>query len=70
MSERNSALPVGGTTGLCHLASPKVDEAAMWFSAHRETCERPVIPNLRARFGLTPLEAVQAIREANQRLSQ
>lgn len=52
-------------TGLCHESSASIDEAAHWLRANRDLAERPIIPALRRRFGLTPLEACQAIREAN-----
>lgn len=52
-------------TGLDHESSAAVDEAAIWYRANRDQVERPVVPALRQRFGLTPLEACQAIREAN-----
>lgn len=57
--------PVGGTTGLSHEHSAAVDEAAAWLASlppHERP--RPIVPALRQRFGLTALEACQAIREA------
>ena len=61
-----SAVPVGGTTGHSHEHSEAVTVAAEWLrgipSLQRP---RPIIPVLRERFGLTALEAVEAIREAN-----
>lgn len=59
-------VPVGGTTGLCHENTAAISEAARWYAAHRDQCERPVIPALRRRFGLTAHEAVCALREARQ----
>ncbi|TIX88361.1 MAG: hypothetical protein E5V24_14985 [Mesorhizobium sp.] len=53
------------TTDHCH--DNRVICAAAWYAAHRKTCERPIIPALRSRFGLTAQEAVTAIREANGR---
>lgn len=67
MSEHSFSGPIGGTTGFCHVATARIDEAAEWYAVHRETCERPIVPTLRKRFGLTPLEVVQAIRDANAR---
>ena len=60
----SNRLPIGGTTGLCHASSSVIDEAAIWYAANRETCERPIIPALRHRFGLTALQAIAALREA------
>ncbi|TYR32084.1 hypothetical protein FY036_13445 [Mesorhizobium microcysteis] len=57
-------IPVGGTTGHCHESSAAISEAARWYAANRDACERPVIPALRRRFGLTAHEAVTALREA------
>lgn len=53
-------------TGLDHESSAAIDEAAHWIRANRHQVQRPIVPALRQRFGLTPLEACQAIREANQ----
>jgi hypothetical protein len=39
--------------------------AAHWYAENRGNCPRPIVPTLRAMFGLSALEAVQAIREAN-----
>lgn len=57
-------LPIGGTTGLCHQSSEAIGEAATWYREHRDTCERPIVPALKRRFGLTSAEAVFAMREA------
>lgn len=46
-----------------------INEAARWYAANRDACERPTIPTLRRRFDLTPLQAVQVIREAARLLS-
>lgn len=59
-----STEPLGGTTGLCHASTSAIEAAARWYRANRETAERPLIPALRRRFGLTAHEAVQALREA------
>lgn len=56
--------PIGGTTGLCHQSSAAIGNAAAWYAEHRDTCERPIVPALRRRFGLSTLEACQALREA------
>ena len=59
-------LPVGGTTGLCHQSSEAISIAGHWYAENRGTCERPQIPALRRRFGLTTKEACQAIAFARQ----
>lgn len=60
----NPALPVGGTTGLCLQSSAVIDIAAAWYRANLATCEHPIIPALRRRFGLTPVQAIAVLREA------
>jgi hypothetical protein len=57
-------IPVGGTTGLCHQSSAAIEQAAAWYRENRDTAEQPIIPNIRRRFGLTPLEVIMAMREA------
>ncbi|TGQ01420.1 MULTISPECIES: hypothetical protein [unclassified Mesorhizobium] len=57
-------MPVGGTTGLCHQSNAAIDIAAAWYRANLTSIEHPIIPALRRRFGLTPLQAVAVIREA------
>ncbi|TFF27527.1 hypothetical protein E3C22_03455 [Jiella endophytica] len=46
-----------------HEHSAAIDEAARWL-AGQQTRPLPIVPALRRRFGLTPVEACQAIREA------
>lgn len=58
--------PIGGTTGLCHQSSEAIGNAAAWYAANRETCERPIVPALRRRFGLTAAEACAALSEAGR----
>ena len=59
-------LPIGGTTGLDHESSGAIDLAAQWLATRPAGGEpRPVIPALRAQFGLTAVEACQAIKEAD-----
>lgn len=66
----DGSLPVGGTTGLSHEHSAAVEEAAAWLGSRaRHQWPHPIIPELRKLFGLTPLGACQAIKEANQRRS-
>lgn len=38
-----------------------IRQAAEWYAAHRYDAERPLVPNLSRRFGLTTREAVQAL---------
>ncbi|RUW81489.1 hypothetical protein [Mesorhizobium sp. M2A.F.Ca.ET.067.02.1.1] len=59
-------MPIGWTTGLCHQSSAAIEIAAAWYRAHFATCEHPVIPALRKRFGLTPLQAIAVLREAQR----
>lgn len=61
-----TVLPIGGTTGLCHETSAAIDEAAAWLaSTPRRHRDKPAVPLLRERFGLTASEACQAIAAAN-----
>ncbi|WP_348626498.1 hypothetical protein [Mesorhizobium sp. LNJC384A00] len=45
----------------------RTEEAADWFAANRLACPKPIIPTIRRLFGLSALEACQAIRTANLR---
>ena len=61
-----TAVPFGGTTGACHESTAAITVAAEWLAstpAHQRP--RPLIPHLQRAFGLSAVEAVQAIREAN-----
>lgn len=63
-------IPIGGTTGLSHEHSAAVEEAAAWISqTPRQAIGRAIIPALRERYGLTPQEACEALREASLRRS-
>jgi hypothetical protein len=53
-------------TGVDHETTALVDEAARWFAANRETCERPFVPALRRRFGISGVDACRAMAEANR----
>ncbi|MCV3239671.1 hypothetical protein [Mesorhizobium sp. ZC-5] len=53
-------------TGLCHETTEAVSIAARWYAEHRNECGRPLIPTIRKRFNLTPLEACMALAEANR----
>lgn len=63
----NPSLPVGGTTGHSHEHSAAVDECARYLAVV-PTLERPapLVPALRAMFGLTSIEVCEAIRAAQQ----
>lgn len=51
-------------TGIDHQENASIAEAAQWLS--RQTPPpSPILPELRRRFPLTPVEACQAIREAH-----
>lgn len=50
-----------------HEYSAAIDEAAAWLAArppHHHP--RPIVPELRKLFGLTAVEACEAIRQANE----
>ncbi len=59
------APPTGGATGLSQEHSESVVQAAMWLSEQQEQL-RTAIPVLRERFGLTSLQATQAIALAQK----
>lgn len=42
-----------------------VAAAASWLATGSADRSKPVVPQLKERFGLTALQAVQAMREAN-----
>ncbi|ESX03352.1 hypothetical protein X769_18255 [Mesorhizobium sp. LSJC268A00] len=46
-----------------HETSAIVDEAAAWYFSNFRTCERPIVPALRQRFGMTSHQAICAIRQ-------
>lgn len=55
-------------TGLCHESTEQITIAAAWYRQHREECPRPVVPHLRQTFGLSPLQACEAVAEATCRV--
>lgn len=62
----NATTPIGGTTGLDHEDSEAIAEAARWLATTpREQRARKTVPDLRARFGLSAGQAIEAIRESN-----
>lgn len=56
-------------TGLDHETTAAIDLAAEYLirTPRENRPDRPLVPFLRERFGLTAVEACQAIREANER---
>lgn len=62
-----TSLPIGGTTGLSHEHSASIDAAADWLLSESDRTGQAILPEIKQRFGLTSLEAVEAIREANKR---
>lgn len=46
-----------------HETSESVMEAARWYAVEKSP-PRPIVPALRARFGLSPAQAVEALRQA------
>ena len=61
-------VPVGGSTGLSHEHSAAIEEAAAWLAGipYAERPE-PLVPTIRAMFGLSAWQACQALREASER---
>ena len=58
--------PIGVMTVLDHQSSAAIDQAAQWLATRPAGGEpRPVIPVLRGQFGLSAVEACQAIKEAD-----
>ena len=54
-------------TGLDHEHSAAIEEAARWLAlTTRERIGRPIVPALRQQFGLSPVEACAAIKEAQE----
>lgn len=51
-------------TGVDHELTDRTDEAAVWLAVNWWKAERPLVPFLRKRFGLTPHEAVVSMRES------
>lgn len=51
-------------SGVDHEMSDRADEAAVWLAVNWWKAERPLVPFLRKRFGLSALEAVHSMRES------
>lgn len=49
-----------------HNGTAAATRAGHWYAENRRICPRPIIATLRRMFGLSALEAVQAIRVANE----
>lgn len=61
-------LPIGGSTGLDHGDNAAIDEATAWLLATPDRARpRPLVPHLRAAFGLGARDACIAIGEAQRR---
>ncbi|MFB9979443.1 hypothetical protein ACFSQQ_14645 [Mesorhizobium kowhaii] len=55
-------------TGLDHEHSAAIDTAAEWLAkSSRDRIRRPIITELRERYGLSVAEACEVCREANLR---
>lgn len=55
-----TVLPIGGTTGLCHSSAGEVEVAAEWLS-RQVRGPAAVVPVLKECFGLSAVEACEAI---------
>lgn len=58
-------IPTGGTTGHSHEHSAAVEHAAIWYADQNEP-PSPAVPGLRSRFGLSALEATEALAMAQR----
>jgi len=61
-------MPVADSVSACHRANHSVDEAAAWYAANADKAERPLVPFLHLRLGLTPAEACAALTEGGLQL--
>jgi hypothetical protein len=61
----SETVPTGGTTGHSHERSAAIEQAAIWFADQKEP-PRPAVPALRERFGLSMLEATEALAMAQR----
>lgn len=48
-------------TGCDHEHDDRVIHAAQWLRASGHVCPRPILPQLRATFGLSTLQAIEAM---------
>jgi hypothetical protein len=59
------SLPIGGSTGHCHETTAAISVAAEWLASTPQSDRpHPIVPHLQKTFGLSALEAIEAIREA------
>lgn len=65
VSDLHPDVPVA-LTGLCHQGSASVEIAAQWLSKHRDDIPGFAIPFVRERFGLTVLEAIEALKAGHR----
>ncbi len=56
----NAADRAAGFASKLHAGELEVGIAAQWYAANREGLRRAFIPELRRRFGLSALEAIEA----------
>ena len=49
-----------------HLPQHNLEAAAHWYAANRDNLRSAFIPELRRRFGLTPLQAIEAGQRAHR----
>ena len=47
-----------------------IHAAASWLATGGSDCDKPVVPQLRAEFDLTALQAIEAIREGREILAR
>ena len=60
-------MEIDRSTGLNHRSKAVISEVARWLaSIPVEKRPKPIIPMIKARFGLSTWEACQAISEANK----
>lgn len=58
-------IPVGGSTGLSHTDPGRIELAARYIATTPRTAlPQPLAPTLQRMFGLTDVEAVEAVAEA------
>jgi hypothetical protein len=64
-------LPIGGSTGLSHEHSAAIEEAAAYLAAVPPgERPRPLVPALKAMFGLSAFEACAAIRQSHELIAR
>jgi len=49
----------------CSVRVDAITKAALWLSVHRDAYTGALIPVLRARFSLSALEAIEALKQGN-----